>query len=332
MKMKVAIIVDDLDAGRRRRCFWEEQLSRLSDVEFELVSLLQQMAQRKFFDIYAFDVVIFNWCVLDGAVMYESDRAQSIVSFYDDHFKRFVQKGGIIIMENQPKRWHPAQKAYDILLPGQINVLKSEIAPFGSKVCISHELKKHPLIQHLPSAVHSAYAHSPDETWFPPDSTSPWSIQELHPSKVYSGVFRNWTSEWLPLLYTDDHKYPVMLVRTDGLGLWVITTMFIASSNIKELIDALVIGAKRNMLAIQQFHSRQKAARRFYAVRALCVIVLIGLGTYVIFATRIITIDIPYSNTIIGNIILSILITVVVSALTGLGRYVWRDLRSAFNK
>lgn len=330
--MKIAVIVDDLDPGRRRRCFWEEQLDDLPDVQYELISLLQKMEERKFFNVYAYDVIIFNWCVLDGALMFASDRVQDIVSFYDDHFIQFVRKGGILLMENQPKRWRPVQKAYDVLLPGEVTVVSRETYLFGSKVIVNERLKKHPLFQHLPAAMHSAYAHPPDESWFPVGSTSARSIQELNPTKVYSGGFQRWKSDWLPLLYTDEKLYPVMLMKTEGLGLWIITTMYLASSNIKELVESLTIGSKRHIVEIQRYHARQKYVRKLGLLRLFVIFFAIALGIYAILATHLVVADVPYGNTFVGNIILSVLFTIVATMLTFLRKYIWKSLRAAFNK
>ena len=49
--MRIAIIVDDLNPGRRRRCFWEEQLRVFPDMQVELVSLVAKMEKRKFFNV-----------------------------------------------------------------------------------------------------------------------------------------------------------------------------------------------------------------------------------------------------------------------------------------
>jgi hypothetical protein len=330
--MKIAIIVDDLDPDRRRRCFWEEQLSSLPDVQYELVNLLKHMDERKFFNVYMYDIIIFNWCSLDGCVMYASERLQAVVGYYDDHFIQFVRKGGILIIENQPKRWRPVQKAYDVLLPEEVSVISREMHLFGSKVLVNEKLKRHPLIQNLPDVLHSAYNHAPNESWFPPGSTSAKSLQELYPTKIYSGGFLHWKSDWLPLLYTDDKLYPVMLVKNDGLGLWIVTTMYLASSNIKELIESIIIGAKRNLFAIKQFHAHQKTVRKFEALRAFGLIILIAFGIYIILATHIITADVPLGNTLIGNIALSLLLTIVVSILTILRNSIWKSLRTAFNR
>jgi hypothetical protein len=330
--MRIAVIIDDLDASRRRRCFWDEQLSGLPDVEYELISLLQKMEAREFFNVYAFDVVIFNWCVLDGALMYASDRVQDIVEFYDDHFIQFVRKGGILIMENQPKRWRPVQRAYDILLKGDIKVISRETYMFGSKVILNERLRRHPLFQHLPVVMYSAYAHAPDESWFPPGSTSAKSIQELNPTKVYSGAFQSWKSDWLPVLYADDKAYPVMLIKTEGLGIWIVTTMYLASSNIKELIESIIVGSKRHCVEIQRYHSRQLYIRKLELLRVFIIFLAIAGGIYAVLATRIVIADVPYGSTFIGNISLSVILAIAASMLTFLRKYIWKSIRAAFNK
>lgn len=330
--MRVAVIVDDLDPNRRRRCFWEEQFESMRDVQYELVSLLENMEKREFFNVYDYDVIIFNWCVLDGALMYASDRVQEIVTFYDDHFFRFVRRGGIIIMENQPKRWRPVQKAYDILLNGGVTVVSRDTYFFGSKIVVNKRFKRHPLLQHLPEVMYSAYTHPPDESWFPPGSTSARSIEELNPTKVYSGAFRAWKSEWLPLVYSDESRYPIMLVRTEGLGLWIVTTMFLASSNIKELVDSLVAGSGRHIVEIRKFHEHQKFVRKFELVRASLIVCVVGVVVYIILATKLIVADVPYGQTVAGNAVFAVLITLAISAFTVLRKYIWQSLRSGFNK
>src|SRR5207245_11736865 len=111
-------------------------------------------------------IVIIRWCVLDGALMYASDRVRAIVSFYDEYFIEFVRKGGILILEDQPKRWRPEQAAYDVLLKGSVVVVPREPYLFASKVTINKRLKKHPLIQHLPHVLHSESAYAPSESSF----------------------------------------------------------------------------------------------------------------------------------------------------------------------
>lgn len=330
--MRVAVIVDDLDPDRRRRCFWEEQLSPLPDVDFELVSLLANMEERKFFNIYAYDAVIFNWCVLDGALMYASDRVQDIVDFYDDHFIQFVRRGGVVIMENQPKRWRPVQRAYDILFPGQITVMSRETYSFGSSVLVNGRLKRHPILAGLPSPITSCYTHDPSTSWFPPGSTSTKSIEELNPTKMYSGAFRKWTRDWLPLLYTEDGRHPVMLVKTEGLGLWVVTTMFIASSNVHDLVDSVVVGTRKHNVAIRHFHESQGRMRRAQALGGAIVILLLLTSAFLLLRSGALASKIPYGDTWAGSVAVSVLFTLAVSALALLQQIAMKIWRAVLNR
>ncbi|MFJ9055572.1 hypothetical protein [Streptomyces sp. NPDC102409] len=329
--MKVAVVVDDLDPARRRRCFWEEQLSALPGVEWELVCLQENMRARRFFNIYAYDVVIFNWCVLDGAVMYDSDRAQDILAFYDDHFIQFVRRGGVVIMENQPKRWRPAQKAYEILFAGQLAVQLRENYLYGPSVKVNSRFKSHPLLQGMPATINSTYAQAPGTSWFPLGSTSPRSIAELNPAKMYSGAFQTWSREWLPLLYAADGENPVMLAKTEGLGLWIVTTMFIGSSNVHDLIESLVIGSRNHSTAIRHFHNTQVRLRRIRTLGSATAIVLLGVALFFTLQAGLLTSKVPYGDTWAGNIAISLVFAALASGATFLRRFLflaWRSARS----
>ncbi|MFI7346595.1 hypothetical protein ACIBSR_10030 [Streptomyces sp. NPDC049936] len=326
----MAVIVDDLDPDRRRRCFWEEQLSGLSGVEFQLVSLLANMESRRFFNVHEYDVVIFNWCVLDGAVMYASDRAQDILAFYDDHFFQYVRRGGVVIMENQPKRWRPAQRAYDVLFPGQLVVTHGDTYAFSSVVQMNTALRGHPLLQGIPTTINSAYPHPLNSPWFPPGSTSPRSIEELHPTKMYTGAFLSWSKGWLPLLYTDDRRNPVLLAKTEGLGLWIVSTMFLASSNVADLIGSLVVGARSHSTAIQQFHAAQERRRQLRTIAGVGAIVVLGVCLFLLLQSGALTSKIPYGDTWAGNLATSLLFALLVSGITFLRGFIfltWRSLR-----
>ncbi len=330
--MKVAVIVDDLDPERRRRCFWEEQLECLPDTQYQVVSLLDHMDRRCFFNVYEYDVIIFNWCVLDGAVMYSSDRVQDIVCFFDDHFKQFVRRGGILIMENQPKRWRPSQKAYDVLLPGEVAVRQTDIQVFGSKVHVNPRFKNHPLLVHLPRTLHSDYSHPLSENWFPEGSTSAKSLHELHPTKLYSGDFQRWRPEWLPVLQNEDSSSAVLLLKTDGQGLWVVSTMYLASGNLQELIETLILGFRRNALSVQSYHARQKRHRLFNFAGAALLVILLGLAAYLILDLGLINANLPFGSTVLGDVISSVLFAALVALLALSRRTLGRLLRASLNR
>jgi len=272
--MRVIVIVDKLRADRRRRCFWEECLSSFPDTQVELVTLNRRITTEKFSNILTYDIIIFNWDVLNHDIVFGADSGHIFVKNNRDDFVQFVRRGGIVIMEDQSKYWLPVQDAYNTLLSNQISVFKSTLmeylkSPVSASAHINKRFKKHPLLQGLPSILSSDYAHPSEYEWFPTNSVAPRVLEKLHPTKIYSGAFQKWETEWLPLLYTADGKYPIMLVKTDGLGLWVTSTMFLASANIKILTENLILKAKDHLFAIRQYHSRHRAARVVYAFSAM---------------------------------------------------------------
>jgi hypothetical protein len=257
---------------------------------------------------------------------------QEIVKFYDDHFIQFVRRGGTLIMENQPKRWRPAQAAYDTLWPDELSVTDREPFLFANKGKVNSRLRKHPLVQHLPPVLHSAYGHPASESWFPDNSTSQRSLDELHPRKLYSGGFRRWKSDWLPILCAEDGHPAVMLVKTEGLGLWITSTMYLASSNIHELLESLLFGPQRHSGAIRAFHERESKRRRLGFLRVGAIVFTLALIVYYFVASRAVISDIPYGSTVIGNIVFSVALTVAISALTFVAKYLQKVLRASFNK
>ena len=85
-----------------------------------------------------------------------------------------------------------------------------------------------------------------------------------------------WSEEWLPLLYTEDGKHPVMLMKTEGLGVWVATTMFLASGDIEDLVERLVIFLVTQRELIRGYHARYRTRRRQHLAGAVGTVVLVA--------------------------------------------------------
>ena len=338
--MKVAVIVDNLDPKRRRHCFWEEQLSSFRDIHVELITINKQAYEQKYDNLYIwdkYDIMIFNWDVINNDPVFDSDRSYQVVNRYFELFTQFVRDGGIIIIENQSWHWCPVQEAYDALFSGQVTVLKStmldNIEPIWSTSAhVSKQNKKHPLVHNLPKVLNSAYMHEADFEWVPSGSITSRALQGLHPTKIYSGAFKKWRPDWLPLIYSDDKKYPIMLVKTDDLGLWVVSTMFLASANINVLLQNLIIRAKNNLPLIKQHHSQYRIVRAFHALWAIAVLILMAVAVYEILALNIITLNIPFSNSIGGNIAISVLITGLLWIVSRIFNFIRSSLHTALNR
>lgn len=337
-KLKIAVIADSLNSDRRRHCFWEELLSSMADTQVELVSLGEQMTGQ-LFDPDAYDIIIFNWDVLNRDVTFGADKSQTIAKNDIEEYNQFVRAGNIVIVESQTRHWQAVQDAYDALLSGQItvlegNLLENDTPLWGSTARVNKQIKKwkHPLIYNLPNILQSAYSHPPDFKWFPPNTVKPRALQGLHPDKIYSGAFKKWRREWLPLIYTIDGKYPIMLAKTDGFGLWVISTMFLASANIGVLIENL-LRAKNYGGDIRQFHSRYRFIRIGYALSAVGILTAIVIIVYALLAWNVIALNIPFSSSVGVNILISLLIVPLLLWVLGLlFNYIVSRFRLAFNK
>ncbi|HYT42294.1 MAG TPA: hypothetical protein VEP90_08100 [Methylomirabilota bacterium] len=334
--MKIAIIVDNLEPERRRYCFWEEQLRSFPDIQVELISLSEQITEHKTFDLDAYDIIIFNWDVINNDVWFNADRCQIIVKNDKEDFAQFVRNGGILILEDQTRHWIPVQDAYDALFASQVVVQgttkkENEKPAWAPTARVNKRLKDHPLIHNLPAILYSAYSLAPDFQWFPPNSVRQRALQGLHPTKIYSGAFQKWKSEWLPLIYTDDSNHPILLVKADGLGLWVVSTMFFASANIRELIENL-LKAKDNRSDIRLYHSHYRVVRIAYASSAVGILLALTGAVFFALSSHFIAVDIPFNNSVGGTLAVSLLISFLLWILSFLLRYVTSNIRSALNK
>ena len=272
----------------------------------------QHVTEQKSFELEIYDVIIFNWDVLNGDSNFKSDKSKYYVEFNRIDFIEFVQKGKIIIIEDQTWHWIPAQPAYDVLLSSQVTVLKrakqeKEGPPRSDKACVNKWVKDHPLIHNLPKILESIYSHPQDFKWFPPNPPIKLRVlQGLHPTNIYSGAFQSWKSGWLPLLYTDDGKHPIMLVKKDGLGVWIVSTMFLASANISVLIENL-IRAKEYRSDIIQYYSHYRARRVVRGLSGIGVL-LLWMGIAFALLTHFFNENIPGSNTVGINFLISLVI------------------------
>ncbi|CAM5725767.1 hypothetical protein SVIOM342S_07337 [Streptomyces violaceorubidus] len=113
---------------------------------------------------------------------------------------------------------------------------------------------------------------------------------------MYTGAFRSWSRGWLPLLHTEDRHNPVLLVKTEGLGLWIVSTMFLASSNVADLMESLVVGARSHSNAIHHFHDAQERKRRVRTVVSVAGVLALGACLFLLLQSGALTSTIPYGE------------------------------------
>jgi hypothetical protein len=285
---RIAVIVDSTDPAKRRYCFWSDVLSRFPQVEFEEISFPEKRRNVKYVDLDDFDIIIFNWDVTDGDFTFESDITQAIVKRRQHHFRNFVRSGGLLIAECQSSHWKPEQSSYDLLFgENELRVAQFINAGTGTMGHINLKLRGHPFLRLLSETISNQYFYPKDLQWFPPHSVSPRAIDLTRPTKLYSGWFTKWRVSWLPLIFEAENRFPIMLAKVDGNGLYIATTMFLASSGINLLVQNIVAEyTKHRTPPIILFHEkavrRQRIERLASRLKELLPFLLVAALIYVI--------------------------------------------------
>ncbi len=284
---RIAVIVDSTDPAKRRYCFWSDVLPRFSRVEFEEVSFPEKRREIRYVGLDDFDIIIFNWDVTDGDFTFESDITRAIVTRRRHHFRNFVRSGGLLIAECQSSHWKPDQSSYDLLFgENELRVAEFINAGTGTTGNINLKLREHPFLRLLPETISSEYLYPRDLQWFPPNSVSPRAIDLTRSSKLYSGWFTEWRASWLPLVFEAKNRFPIMLAKVDENGLYVATTMFLASSGVSSLVQNLVAEySKHRTPPIILFHERavrrQRVDRLTSRLKELLPFLIVAASIYV---------------------------------------------------
>jgi hypothetical protein len=263
-RINVCVVKDSTDIMRGRTCFWSDALQRWSRpnrrgdyIVVTELSLPEEVVKAKYIDFGRYDVVVFNWDVLNGDPTFSSDRSQNIARYYARDLSKFIDKGGLVIVEAQATLWSPCQEAYDSVLVGaglpRLRVIDSNRIRFGFSVRPNRRLLgQHPF---LPQAIGQSIRANlcqwnSKRPWFPDSSVSLETIQMFvgTRSRMYSGAFSRLKSRhWQPILFTEDGRFPVACVyHRGGRGACLVTTMYLAASNVTELLRPMTVDWHRS--------------------------------------------------------------------------------------
>lgn len=261
-KLDVCIIYDSTDLKKHRTSFWGQALQQWCRLppqgrylDISHICLAEEVAHTRYIGFDSpdkYDVAIFNWDVLNGDPTFSSERSQQIARYYAPALRRFVAQGGLVVLECQAVFWSPCQDAYDAILVEaglpRLRVADSKRISFGFSVRPAKRLVgRHPFLPiGLSSQIEAgACDWNRAQAWFPQDSVSIDTLQALQGTwhRMYSGAFvRVKKRHWQPILYTEDGRYPVACVyHKRGEGAYLVTTMYLASSNVTELLQPITI-------------------------------------------------------------------------------------------
>jgi len=261
-RRKVLIVYDRDKKTKRRHCFWEDIWEENRGIrirsEFRFISIADELKKLRnpaleLFDNDKTDIIIVNWGAINTDPVFGSDIAQQFFEHYSPDMREWMKKGGIIVIEAQLASWGAIQKPFESFTKcfegSEVEVIE-ELWEIGEEVSINEKCQQHPILKKLSDEDLKLREGGVYEKkgWFPKSIARPTiqSINEIarHKRKVYTGWFKNHSSDWEPLILSKRNGKPVMLCRPvqgdSEVGACVLTTMFIASSEFVKLIGNFI--------------------------------------------------------------------------------------------
>jgi hypothetical protein len=217
------------------------------------------------------DVVVVNWDAVNGDPVYGSDRTQQFLAHYQPDMRNWLGRGGVLVVESQGASWTAAQEPYDIfteMFPkSHVRLCSGMQFARGDRGAVHPDHVDAPLAADL----------TPDDLqlhrgglwerrpWFPRrmvrgDLRSLKFIEKSQ-NHLYRGWFVEWSSDWTPVIrpldpesetaHDDGGDRALLLYRRvkpsgrpsdidPDIGLVVLTTMFLASSEVRQLLSNLL--------------------------------------------------------------------------------------------
>lgn len=286
------------------------------------------------------DIIIINWDSINTDPVYGSDRAYQFFKHYKTGLNSWVENGGILILEAQSAQWKLVQDSYSIF--DENIVVSRGVGDRGSKGIVNKKLmESHPIVGNIGDEITLGDNHLCDNRWYPIKCEST-NIQacdrEDKRRKLYQGWFekypkkrwlplrilrnRHHKKQWTPLIFAGDygnhHKKPIMLCyipekKSDGnnrVGAYIVTTMYLGSSDCDKLITNLVNLPK----TISTYYYSQEATNAEHDKKQAIIIT----GSLIFFSLLYIVILKPHFTTICNGCInyISEFIILVLAALT----------------
>jgi hypothetical protein len=233
-----------------RVCFWREirfrNASRFStDIATpEVYSIAEFPRSDEIFKDTA--LLIVSWDAANGDQIYRGDDTLAYLATRGRvPIERFLDAGGVLLIESQTAQSRPLQRSYDAIFNiREVEVSsgpKDELAA-GTEALILEGARSHPLVEIFPDkeniTVESTVSDESDIfVNVPEEIVARSGYIGLHGSngniskKLWFGWFTKWTVEWMPLFYVrigNSERYPVLLTKAHGRGLIILTTMWLS--------------------------------------------------------------------------------------------------------
>ena len=226
--------------SRWRRVDWEE-----SDICTH-ISVWDNYLEKETQFLLPFDskrssVIILSWDVANGDPAFGSNITQQFIRHRRAKLFTWLEKGGILIIENQTDGFQPHQETYDAILGPEEVIVDARFPSMngrqilaGNEGIIEKSRASHPLICNASDV--DLRARPNLEPSFSEGSVDKTIEDVRTPEKsLHSGWFRKWKDGWEPLIRTRE-GHPIMLSKKIGKGMIIATTMYLGASFAREPI------------------------------------------------------------------------------------------------
>lgn len=240
-QIHILIVVNTKNRQSRwRRVDWEE-----SDICTH-ISIWDNYSEKETpyllpFDKQRFPVIILSWDVANGDPAFGSNITQQFIRHRRAKLLTWLEKGGILIIENQTDGFQPHQETYDVTLGHGEVIIDAKFPSMngrqqlaGNEGYIEKSRASHPLICYVTNGDLKARPNlGPSFS----EGSVPKTLEDIRtPEKsLYSGWFRKWKNGWETLIRTRE-GYPIMLSKKIGRGMIVVTTMYLGASHARDPI------------------------------------------------------------------------------------------------
>jgi hypothetical protein len=232
-----------------RVCFWREirfrkvHLSNTDIAKPQVYSIAEFPRSDEIFKDTA--LLIVNWDAANGDSLYRGDDTLTYLATRGRvPIERFLNAGGVLLIESQTAQSRPVQESYDAIFDArEITVGKVEKDEFaaGTEAHILNSARNHPIVEIFDSASitfdstvrddANLFVNVPEEIRARPGYTGLRGSDGNISKKLWFGWFTKWSVDWMPLFYVrvgKNERYPVLLTKAYEGGLIVLSTMWLS--------------------------------------------------------------------------------------------------------
>lgn len=234
-----------VDPKKRPHCYWEQLLDELKDwgVGYDLVFSVKTWVN--------YQAIIVSSGAASDLGNWSKWFLQYIGSEGRSRLDQWIEAGNILFCEIQSQSGNPIQFSYDTIFgKGMLKCLRSKLhqslseasyeqtwissrtsATRGSIALVNKQYHAHPLLYGVHPFLLSDLSRShipefPDSYPSNPETPPKWSLYPRCTESLYSGWFTDWSFGWIPLLIeSETGRWPVLLVRMHGKGVWIASTL-----------------------------------------------------------------------------------------------------------